>query len=222
MARTRLIKRYANRKLYDTEEKRYVTLDQVANLVRDGEEIKVVDNESGEDLTSVTLSQILVEQEKKGGGALPKGFLAELVKSSTSLFDYLRKVLASWLQAAHVSEELIEKNVDDLVKMGQLSIEEGIKLKRDFAERTREYVEKLDLKIEERLRDVLGRLNIPTKKDLELLRERLDSLTRRYETIFEELRGRELRPPSPAAQPPSEEKLPAAVSPAPSEIPGKA
>ena len=133
-AATRVVKRYANRKLYDTEEKRYVTLEQVAGLIREGAEIKVVDNESGEDLTSVTLSQILVEQEKKREGGLPKTFLTELVKSSTTFFDYLRKTLGSWLSAANISEEAIERNIDELVKKGQLTIDEGARLKRDVGE----------------------------------------------------------------------------------------
>ncbi len=86
----RVIKRYSNRQLYDTEEKKYVTLDQISQLIKEGDEVKVVDNETGDDLTSVTLSQILVEQEKRREGGLPKSFLTELVKSSTTFFDYLR------------------------------------------------------------------------------------------------------------------------------------
>src|SRR5207247_4613253 len=118
MAGTRVVKRYANRKQYDTEEKRYVTLEQVAVLIREGAEIKVVDNESGQDLTSVTLSQILVEQEKKREGGLPKNFLTELVKSSSTVFDYVRKTVTSWLHAANISEEAIDRNIDELVKKG--------------------------------------------------------------------------------------------------------
>ena len=64
--RARLIKRYANRKLYDTHDSRYVTLQQIAELVRDGEDVKIIDNTSKEDLTNVTLAQIIYEEEKKG------------------------------------------------------------------------------------------------------------------------------------------------------------
>lgn len=60
----RVIKRYANRKLYDTRESRYVTLQQIAKLVRDGEEVAIIDNTTKEDLTSVTLAQIIYEEEK--------------------------------------------------------------------------------------------------------------------------------------------------------------
>src|SRR5512135_361111 len=70
-----LIKRYANRKLYDTEAKRYVTLEDLAGFVRQGEDVRVVDHATGEDLTSQTLFQIIFEEEKKIGGLLPQVFL---------------------------------------------------------------------------------------------------------------------------------------------------
>jgi polyhydroxyalkanoate synthesis repressor PhaR len=62
----RVIKRYANRKLYDTRDSRYVTLDRIAELVRGGEEVKVIDNGSKADLTKVTLAQIIYEEQKSG------------------------------------------------------------------------------------------------------------------------------------------------------------
>jgi len=61
----RIIKRYSNRKLYDTTESRYVTLDNLAQMVRDGVELQVLDNASKDDLTSVTLAQIIFEEEKR-------------------------------------------------------------------------------------------------------------------------------------------------------------
>lgn len=62
----RVIKRYANRKLYDTRDSRYVTLDRIAELVRNGEEVKVLDNRSKQDLTKTTLAQIIYEEQKSG------------------------------------------------------------------------------------------------------------------------------------------------------------
>lgn len=63
---TRVIKRYANRKLYDTRDSKYVTLDRIAELVRNGDEVKVIDNGSKADLTKVTLAQIIYEEQKSG------------------------------------------------------------------------------------------------------------------------------------------------------------
>ncbi len=65
MSNARIIKRYANRKLYDMENSRYVTLDHISSMIRAGEEVTIVDNKTKEDLTSVTLAQIIFEQEKK-------------------------------------------------------------------------------------------------------------------------------------------------------------
>jgi len=62
----RVIKRYANRKLYDTRDSKYVTLDRIAELVRNGEEVKVLDNKSQKDMTKVTLAQIIYEEQKSG------------------------------------------------------------------------------------------------------------------------------------------------------------
>jgi polyhydroxyalkanoate synthesis repressor PhaR len=61
----KVIKRYTNRKLYDTVESRYVTLDEVADMVKEGVEVQIIDNRTKEDLTSVTLAQIVFEEEKK-------------------------------------------------------------------------------------------------------------------------------------------------------------
>ena len=69
------IKRYSNRKLYNTAVKKYITLDELANFIRDGEEIVVIDNDSGEDITSITLTQIILEFEKKHPNRLPIRFL---------------------------------------------------------------------------------------------------------------------------------------------------
>src|SRR5689334_21368664 len=76
----RTIKRYANRKLYDTRESRYVTLNQIAEMIRSGEDVQIIDNNSKEDLTSVTLAQIIYEQEKAASQRVPSA-LRELIHS---------------------------------------------------------------------------------------------------------------------------------------------
>ena len=68
MTTARTIKRYANRKLYDTRDSRYVTLDHIAAMVRAGDDVRVVDNTTRADLTTATLAQIIFEEEKKTPG----------------------------------------------------------------------------------------------------------------------------------------------------------
>lgn len=74
-----IIKKYANRRLYDTSTSSYVTLDHLSDLVREGREFEVRDAKSGEDLTRQVLTQIIFEQETKGEGALPLNFLRQLI-----------------------------------------------------------------------------------------------------------------------------------------------
>jgi len=86
-----LIKKYANRKLYDTRTSRYITLEGIAELVRDGHEIKVVDRETGQDLTQVILSQIVLSEEKRGPArVVDPGTIQE---RGQALLDYVRKTL---------------------------------------------------------------------------------------------------------------------------------
>jgi len=74
-----IIKKYANRRLYDTSTSSYVTLDHLSELVREGHDFEVRDAKTGEDLTRAVLTQIIFEHETKGEGALPLGFLRKLI-----------------------------------------------------------------------------------------------------------------------------------------------
>lgn len=76
---TVIIKKYANRRLYDTSTSSYVTLDHLSDLVRRGVEFEVRDAKTGEDLTRTVLTQIIFEKETKGDGALPLNFLRQLI-----------------------------------------------------------------------------------------------------------------------------------------------
>ena len=73
------IKKYANRRLYDTESSTYITLDRLAQLVREGREFEVVDAKTGEDITRHVLTQIIVEEEARGATMLPINFLKQLI-----------------------------------------------------------------------------------------------------------------------------------------------
>jgi len=79
----RLIKRYSNRKLYDTKDSRYVTLLQIAEMVRGGEEVQIIDNNTKDDLTEVTLAQIIYEEQKAHSRSVPLQTLKELIHART-------------------------------------------------------------------------------------------------------------------------------------------
>ena len=79
-----LIKRYASRRLYNTETSDYVTLEDIAGFIRDGREVQIVDLKTGDDLTRQYLLQIIAEHESRGESVLPLGVLTDLVRSYTT------------------------------------------------------------------------------------------------------------------------------------------
>jgi len=99
-----VIKRYSNRKLYDTQESRYVTLEELEELIRAGKEISVVDVSTGEDLTSVTLAQIILENERNHRATLPTAFLHQLIKHGEAWQEFVQKSLKSSLEGILTSQ----------------------------------------------------------------------------------------------------------------------
>ena len=104
-----VIKRYSNRKLYDTQESRYVTLEEIEEMIRAGREITVVDAASGEDLTSVTLTQIILENERTRRASLPAAFLHQLIKHGESWQDFVQKSMRSSLEGMVSSQRDMER-----------------------------------------------------------------------------------------------------------------
>ena len=84
---SRIIKRYENRKLYDTEDRQYVSFDDIAALVRQGVDVQVVDNTTGDDITTQTLTQVIFEEGKKGRNPLSKDMLHDMIRFGNTLID---------------------------------------------------------------------------------------------------------------------------------------
>jgi polyhydroxyalkanoate synthesis repressor PhaR len=99
-----VIKRYANRKLYDPQESRYVTLDELEEMIRAGTEISVVDVATGEDLTSVILAQIILGKERNHRTALPTAFLHQLIKYGETWQDFALTSLKASLEGLMTSQ----------------------------------------------------------------------------------------------------------------------
>ncbi len=156
-----LIKRYANRKLYNTETSRYITLKGIADLLEDEKEVKVIDNETGEDITSVTLSQILVDTER-GGRAVPGNLVSELFqKGGDALYGALRKSVDETREGVEEFQRSMRKalgqdeNHPDWIAFSPPDLEKVV-------QRTMERVMKA--------------LDIPSRAEIQALSERLDKV----------------------------------------------
>jgi polyhydroxyalkanoate synthesis repressor PhaR len=179
----KIIKRYPNRKLYDLERKRYVTLDDIALMIQEGEDVQVLDHDTGEDLTTVTLSQIIFEREKKRSGFLPQTVLTLLVRTGGGTLDYLRRSLQTSLGVLRMLEEEIDRRLEMLVNKGEMAQEEAERLRREIfagSEAIREALPDL------RLEAALARLGVPTSKDIEVLQRQVEELTARVEQLLQQ------------------------------------
>jgi polyhydroxyalkanoate synthesis repressor PhaR len=157
-----IIKKYANRKLYDTRTSSYITLEGIAGLVRDGHEIKVMDRETGQDLTQVTLSQIVLSEEKRGPSRMVDGGV--LQERGQALLDYVRKTL-------NVPSDLVnqmERRRGDLEGMVDEAIERALHRLRIPSHTDIDKINKRLDRISAQLKDSPGvkpRKQLRTRKD---------------------------------------------------------
>lgn len=184
----RLIKRYPNRKLYDTAQKQYVTLDDVARLVREGHEVQVTDYTSGEDLTAVTLTHIILEQEKKQAGFLPRAVLRGLVQAGGERMSTLRHALASPLDLVQQVDEEIDRRVRSLMRRGVLGKDEGVRLRELLVRRPGDTQPAAD-DFEEALERVLARLDVVNRADIQSVEEQVERMLDDVDLLLEERAG---------------------------------
>lgn len=103
------IKKYANRRLYDTVHSRYVNLKQISDLIKEGHTVEVSDVATGEDLTKVILTQIILEEEKERRNLLPTDFLHQIIQYGESAYeDFLEKFLTAGMSAYQSAQERME------------------------------------------------------------------------------------------------------------------
>jgi polyhydroxyalkanoate synthesis repressor PhaR len=196
----RVIKRYPNRKLYDTEAKQYISLDQIAEFIREGEDVYVVDNATGEDLTTVTLTQIIFEQEKKGSGFLPQSVLTGLIQAGGSTLSALRRTLASSVDLLHQVDDEIERRIQVLANRGELAEDEAARL-RDKLMGRRHSANHSGQVVDQEVERVLAKQGVPTRADLQHLAQRLEEVAAKLDSLSDASSPAAGEPPSGAAPP---------------------
>jgi polyhydroxyalkanoate synthesis repressor PhaR len=117
MNKTRIIKRYQNRKLYDTYKSCYVTLDQIARMLKEGDDVTVIDNKTQNDITAPTLIQIIFEGEKKSENPIPTPILKNVVrKGEGAILDYITRSISDGIASRYLVRDELEKHFDTLVE----------------------------------------------------------------------------------------------------------
>ena len=167
-----LIKRYANRKLYNTKTSRYITLKGIAELIEVGEDVRVVDNETGEDITHVALSQILVDHERSNSAA-SRTLLSELIsRGGDALYGALRRSVGD-----------ASEGIGDL----QNNLRRIIKNREQDASKFGEWIAVATPDFERVVQGAMERvfkvLDLPRRGDIEALNANLQRVAEAVETL---------------------------------------
>jgi polyhydroxyalkanoate synthesis repressor PhaR len=175
-----LIKKYANRKLYDTTDKRYLTMDRLAELIKAGEEVSIVDNESGDDLTAAIVSQLLAREDAGGDKAVPSQVLMQMLrKGRGTLFGYGKKYVALWQSALTMSKDEIEKLVNSLIHEKEISESDGRNLKNEILGYANNLKSWIKDNIDQRVSEAFKAMNLSSKDQLKELTRRVDELAKK-------------------------------------------
>ncbi|UCF03544.1 MAG: polyhydroxyalkanoate synthesis regulator DNA-binding domain-containing protein [Deltaproteobacteria bacterium] len=140
MAEKLLLKKYANRRLYDTEKSKYVSLNQVAEIIKQGREVEVIEAKTKKDVTSFILTQIILEEARKNSFLLPAPLLHLMIQYGenvlTEFFEnYLQQTIKNYLAYKHTADEQFSKWLElsfDFSEMAQKTLTERTPFKALF------------------------------------------------------------------------------------------
>jgi polyhydroxyalkanoate synthesis repressor PhaR len=172
----RPIRRYENRKLYDAQARRYVTLDELSRLVGGGTEVRVVEQRTGEDITTLVLAQVVLEGIKQRTATIPHQVLSRLIRlgagrAAGSFAEWLDPQEAS-TRARHEAERI----VSGLVQRGRLTLDEALALRQEIAGSAQRLMAEAQAGVQARLRGLLeAQKDKGVTPALQALKERLST-----------------------------------------------
>jgi polyhydroxyalkanoate synthesis repressor PhaR len=208
-----LIKRYANRKLYNTETSRYITLKGIAELLNEGDEVRVIDNATGEDITSVALSQILVDS-KRSNTSPPNKLLSQIFgRGGDALYDALKRGVDDATDGIGELQERMrrivgqEESRDQAQESGDAETGGDNGAARRESRRARDWISQASPDFERLVQNAVERvfrlLDLPRRSDIAALNRNLDRVASAIETLEKAYAQRDTRPPREGPPPPA-------------------
>lgn len=181
-----LIKRYQNRKLYNTQAKKYITLEELEELIKRKQDIVVIDNKTKQDITATTLSQIIFESEKNRSGFLPSKLLLSLVQSGGDKADELWRNVIQTLGLFHLYDNEMNRKIVNLENEGEITKEIGEQLRKKLLH-NHHLINENKEDLDERIKKYLNDLQIPTKNDLEILIQKIDDISDSLDELYPDI-----------------------------------
>ena len=144
----RVIKRYDNRKLYDTQTSKTVNLGEIADMIRQGEEVQVVDS-SGQDITPKILGQIFLQENVATKQLMFNKFVLQgLIQESKNMESIIKKFLLGGIGLASLTQEKLDELVNELIKRGELQEDQRARFVKELMSRSAENLQKVKEKVE--------------------------------------------------------------------------
>ncbi|MBW1988787.1 MAG: hypothetical protein JRI97_04490 [Deltaproteobacteria bacterium] len=191
----RNIKKYTNRKLYDTEDKKYISLSRVAELVSKGEEVRITDTKTGKDLTSATIGQILAREKD-----VPSSVLMQILQKGQGTFqdtlqgtmNLARRYVSLWQSAFSAAEGELDKIVNRMVKNNEIPATEVNRIKREMKGQAGSFKVWISDKIDQSVALALSRMNLAAKEQVDGLAKQLRELAARVDRLEKDAQGKKI------------------------------
>lgn len=178
------IKKYSNRRLYDSTNKRYVTLDNIASLIREGSEIKVIDSQSGEDISKVILIQVILESEKNKEDILPVSFLHMLIKYGNKVAkDFFENYFLMMFQPYNYLKDNYRENIRMWRQMGLYPSD--LNMPQDFEKLNSKDIAPSTIKDDSKSDELYDAPVEYRASDVELLMEKMKELEKKVNSLDE-------------------------------------
>jgi polyhydroxyalkanoate synthesis repressor PhaR len=186
----RLIKRYKNRRLYDTELKKTITFVEIKKYVQDDIDLRVVDNSTGRDITLPVLAQIVGKSsaEFRRSGAKVLGLMIK--KGGINIMDMFKKLTLASIGAVNLTAERMEEMFDELVKKGEMSETERAQAIKSFVDKTTESSEKARKWAEETFKNMSAKFSSKYNEQFSQLSNRIEQLNARLSEVERRLESK--------------------------------
>ena len=192
----RVVKRYSNRRLYDTAESRTINQAELAELVRQGDAVKVIDTVTGRDITLGVLGRVVINEAPRWGGReqAQELFSKIIMSGGERSMSILKNTVLASIGVIQITREKAEKIIDDLIKKGELDKSErkrAVMELLDKAEKStsslKERVAKEAGRVQQEVSGAVKRLNLARQSDLKKIEEKMDKLARQLKQLEKKL-----------------------------------
>ena len=184
----RLIKKYKNRRLYDTELKKTIKIEDIKRYIDDGIQIKVIDNATNKDITVKTMVLVLSSSAKDTKEKSDNVIVQLLLRKGVDVMDVVKKLMLAAIGAVNLSKERVEEILDELVKKGEMTSGEKAEALRKMADKVESSTEKVKEAVEKQVKSAIDKVNVGGRIDE--ISKKVDDLAASLEQLKKKIEKR--------------------------------